>query len=123
MEPTIFADGSDVGSERKQGVRDDFKFLAQAIGGVELPFTELSCEIFLTACETDGQVSGILQMRTVAHELPRVPRGRTWPLASIVAATKYQKLRGFGTKRIHYLSVLEVRSPQSGLHRLKPRCW
>lgn len=43
-EPTVFADGSDVGSERKQGVRDDFKFLAQAIGGIALPFTELSCE-------------------------------------------------------------------------------
>lgn len=69
MAPTGPADGPGVGCERKKGVRDDFKVSCSAIGRTELPFIELSCEMFLTSCEVDRRVSGTFQMRTLDQKM------------------------------------------------------
>lgn len=69
VEPTGPADGPGVGSERKKGVREDFEFWSSAIGRTELPFSELSCEIFLTTYEIDRRVSGTFQMRTLDQKM------------------------------------------------------
>lgn len=111
--------------EWEKGVKGDFKFLFWAIGRTELPFTELSCEIFSTAYEIDRQGLRHVSDEDIepenVHELTQVLRpirSRSWPLAPPVLISfscwnKIPQTQWLGTAQINYLIIMEVRSPKS----------